>query len=250
MLSSFHLTTPSVCSKNDFSLSSFSSSLNWFILTKIKTLGTGDVVRKPNQKVSEMSFGELMTSGTIAGLLQIILTYPLELVKTRLTISREMLNSRGQKSYSGIFDCFRETITKEGYKGLFKGIGPTLVTGGPYIGLQMAFYDVYKKFLGVDENQGTNFQVVLLKLVAGAMSGVTAQSLTYPGDTVRRRMQTNGIGGEQRKYKNSFDAVKKMFVQEGGKSFFRGMLTDAIRCIPGAAIQFVAYDLLKSSFGL
>jgi hypothetical protein len=37
-------------------------------------------------------------------------------------------------------------------------------------------------------------------LPAGAASGVLAQSLTYPGDTVRKLMITNGVGGRERAY--------------------------------------------------
>lgn len=35
-------------------------------------------------------------------------------------------------------------------------------------------------------------------LVCGSVAGLTAQTLTFPTDTVRHRMQANGVGGSVR----------------------------------------------------
>lgn len=50
-----------------------------------------------------------------------------------------------------------------------------------------------------------------IKMPSGAAAGVLAHSLLYPGDTVRRRMQTNGIGGNPKIYRNTLDAIRKVF---------------------------------------
>ena len=86
----------------------------------------------------------------------------------------------------------------------------------------------------------------MIIFLGGAISGLGAQTVTYPGDTVRRRMITNGINGEAKLYVNSWDCSRKIIQNEGTVGLFRGLSTNAIRCIPGAAIQFAAYDGLKS----
>jgi len=48
---------------------------------------------------------------------------------------------------------------------------------------------------------------VLFKLSSGALAGLCAQFITYPGDTVRRRMIANGVGGTERKYRNAVDCT-------------------------------------------
>lgn len=83
------------------------------------------------------------------------------------------------------------------------------------------------------------------KLCAGAVAGLLAQSITYPGDTIRRRMQLNGAGGKARQYATSWDCTKQIFRREGIRGFFQGVGTNVVRCIPGAAIQFAAYETLK-----
>ena len=46
--------------------------------------------------------------------------YPLDIVKTRLAAS-----SKGD--YRGIWHCLRHSVQAEGYRALFKGIGPALL---------------------------------------------------------------------------------------------------------------------------
>ncbi len=63
---------------------------------------------------SKMTAGELLAVGTIAGLVQTILTYPLETVRTRLSLGV------GQGvQYNGIVDCFRQMIKTEGPSSLY-----------------------------------------------------------------------------------------------------------------------------------
>mmetsp|Transcript_5425 Transcript_5425/g.6318 ORF Transcript_5425/g.6318 Transcript_5425/m.6318 type:complete len:343 (-) Transcript_5425:270-1298(-) len=188
-----------------------------------------------------LTFSRLILSGTMAGLFQTCVTYPLETVRTRLTLGKGL-----GVEYKGILDVFRQTIRTEGVGGLYKGIGPTFLTGSPYVGLQMTFYEIFKRNQpDLEDNQVVMKQVY--RLVCGAVAGLIAQTITYPGDTIRRRMQTNGMKGEAKIYSNSIDCTRKLIQQEGFKALFNGYTANAVRCLPGAAIQFWAYDLLKNT---
>mmetsp|Transcript_13565 Transcript_13565/g.16836 ORF Transcript_13565/g.16836 Transcript_13565/m.16836 type:complete len:148 (-) Transcript_13565:844-1287(-) len=145
-------------------------------------------------------------------------------------------------------DVFRQTIRTEGVGGLYKGIAPTFLTGSPYVGLQMTFYEVFKRNQPKLEDDKMMLGQVY-RLLCGAFAGLIAQTVTYPGDTVRRRMQTNGMKGEAKLYSSSIDCTKKIIRNEGTKALFNGYTANAVRCLPGAAIQFWAYDLLKSMLG-
>ncbi len=197
-----------------------------------------DAVLKPGQKVSDLTFMQLMVSGTAAGLIQIFGTYPLEVIRTRISLSQGF----GVK-YRGIIDCFVQTVKKEGYGAMFKGIGPTILSGAPYVGLQMSFYQLFKNYSPEHLRDQTWYN-----LCGGALSGLTAQMIAYPGDTVRRRMQTNGMGGTERAYKNSWDCSMKILRREGVRGFYLGAGANAFRALPGAAIQFSSYDFFKKFF--
>lgn len=69
------------------------------------------LVAGPGKK--RLSTAELLWVGTLAGLFQTVLTYPLETVRTRLSLGA------GQGvQYSGIVDCFRQMLRTEGASGL------------------------------------------------------------------------------------------------------------------------------------
>ncbi len=89
------------------------------------------------------------------------------------------------------------------------------------------------------------------------MFSLVFQTITYPGDTVRRRMQANGLEGMPRTYTNSIDCFKKIVQIEGplGEfsrvyfialhcpcyhvlALFSGCRANVYRAIPGTAIQF------------
>ena len=57
---------------------------------------------------------DLLWVGTLAGLFQTIMTYPLELIRTRLTLGVE----QGGVQYKGIVDCVRQVHSAEGMRGL------------------------------------------------------------------------------------------------------------------------------------
>lgn len=129
----------------------------------------------------------------------------------------------------------------------YKGITPTLLSGAPYVGLQMTCYDTIKKWIPKNEQGRTP---LAWTIPAGAVAGLIAQTITYPGDTIRRRMQTNGANGRERIYSTSWDCCKKTFAKEGMQGFFNGLSTNIVRSVPGAGIQFMVYDALKRLVGL
>ena len=88
---------------------------------------------------------------------------------------------------------------------------------------------------------------VYWKLVAGATAGVMAQSLMYWGDTLRRRMQTNGIGGEKLTYTSTWNCAQTIWRKEGLRGFYRGLLANTIKAFPLAGLQFVFFDLIKNA---
>ncbi|GAB5364995.1 hypothetical protein AAMO2058_001018100 [Amorphochlora amoebiformis] len=200
------------------------------------------LVRSPGQK--KLSFTQLICSGTMAGLFQACITYPLELIRTRLTLGP----AYGAK-YTGIIDCVVQTARQEGIFAFYKGLTPTIYSGAPYVGLQMSGYEIYSRRFGpkIEEQfGGGKTGKTMAKLVCGAVSGITAQTITYPGDTIRRRMQTDGMNGRTQIYRGMIDCYRQIVTKQGHISLFRGWGTNTLRAIPGAGIQFLAYDTYKS----
>lgn len=66
------------------------------------------------KSVSDLNFNQLMLAGSLAGLVQMVLTYPLETARVRLTLDL------GGFSYRGITHCISHTVQREGFGALYK----------------------------------------------------------------------------------------------------------------------------------
>ncbi|KAL6045305.1 Oxoglutarate/malate translocator protein [Balamuthia mandrillaris] len=108
----------------------------------------------------------------------------------------------------------------------------------------MTFYELLKRTMPQDGQGRTS---VFFTPVCGAISGMAAQTIMYPGDTVRRRMITNGLAGQERVYRNSWDCIMTMVTREGFLSLYKGWGANFARSVPGAAIQFTAYEAFKTT---
>jgi len=203
-----------------------------------------DFVAKPNQPLIEFTFWQLLTAGTLSGLCTISAVYPLDVLRTRMALSEALTQ---QVHYRGLWHCCKHIVQTEGFSALYKGIGTTWFVGIPNVAFQMTFYDVFKRMIPKETMANYEF---MSKFLCGALAGLVAQTIVFPGDTIRKRMQTNGIGGNARLYSTSFDCFKKILVQEGVRGFFRGSMANVARTIPGAAIQFSCYDFCKVHLGL
>ncbi len=65
----------------------------------------------PNDK--PLPFIYQFASGAIAGVSEILLMYPLDVIKTRVQL--QVGKGTGKDAYSGMFDCFSKIIKHEGY---------------------------------------------------------------------------------------------------------------------------------------
>jgi len=189
-------------------------------------------VFKAKEKIP--SFLPVVGASLCAGATTVTVTYPLELIRTRLAFGFHM-----DARYNGIFDVITKTWSQEGPWGFLRGYGSTLVSGTFYIGIQLSANAWLKQ--QYPDNGATWY-----KLVCGAGAGVTAQTLTYPGDVIRRRMQANGMMGELPVYSGILDCIRKTLKREGYRGFYRGLHAGWLRVVPGTAIQFTVFDMFST----
>jgi len=192
---------------------------------------------------SQISIWGKLGAGGASGAFKTILLYPFDIARTRLTA--DVARKGEKKLYNGLIDCTIKTARTEGISGVYKGLVMSLAGIVPYLAVSFTAYDELKLLLPTDKESRTSWWYPFAKMSVGATAGVFAQSLTYPLDTIRRRMQMNGGAGQAKKYNGNWDCIKKMYQQEGITSFYRGLWANAIKTAPGAAIQFVAYDYIK-----
>ena len=108
--------------------------------------------------------------------------------------------------------------------------------------IPMAVTMVHSKKMGQEKKQ----LKVWAHLLVGAVAGMLGQTVSYPFDTIRHRMQLEGIAHGIPKYRSTADAVKMILRQEGWRGFFVGLSINYWKTMPANAIAFVVYDRMKN----
>ena len=93
---------------------------------------------KERYNIEKLNFLQSLCVGVSSGITLISLTYPLDVIRTRMTLDKTMAN------YSSIYKCGKQLIKNEGVSSLYKGGVITLLTAPMYIGLQFSLYDHFK----------------------------------------------------------------------------------------------------------
>lgn len=102
---------------------------------------------KKNQTIS--TTGSLV-SGLLAGLCGKTIVYPLDLIKKRLQIQgfdEAKTCLKKLPRCSGFLNCIFLTLKYEGFFGLFKGIGPSMIKAGASNAIYFTAYDKTCQFL-------------------------------------------------------------------------------------------------------
>lgn len=85
---------------------------------------------------------------------------------------------------------------------------------------------------------------VTIRLLCGGLAGAIAQTVTYPLDVLRRRLQSSGQLGFN--YAGMADALKRMWREEGPGAFYRGLLPNYLKMVPAISVSFVVYEWMQS----
>lgn len=129
-------------------------------------------------------------------------------------------------------------------RGLYGGFG---VSVGGIIVYRAAFFGGFDTLKGIFIKDPKNPPIVLSWILAQTVT-TAAGVISYPFDTVRRRMMMQAGRGEIL-YSSTFDCWRKIFVNEGPRAFFKGALSNAIRG-SGGALVLVLYDQFQKLVGI
>jgi solute carrier family 25 (mitochondrial folate transporter), member 32 len=103
-------------------------------------------------------------------------------------------------------------------------------------------------------------QAAWISMLLGAGSKIIASTITYPYQVVKSRLQqrqttvspilSSEVTITSRGYHSTWDCMLSMYRQDGLRSFYRGIVPNAIKVAPGAAVTFLVYEeclkILKS----
>jgi solute carrier family 25 phosphate transporter 23/24/25/41 len=170
-------------------------------------------------------------SGCVGGLVAQSSIYPLENIRTRLSLQTN------KSHYNGVIDCFKKVPLRQ----LYQGLGMSLLGFMPFNGLNFMFYDTYKRIFEY-EKRGQ-----LEKMMIGGLAGTSAVTITYPTDLIRRRLQIQGMQKDIPRYSGITDCVQKIVKLEGITGLYKGLGACYVKILPAIALQFYTIEFLKKN---
>lgn len=166
----------------------------------------------------------------------------------------------------------RTMVSKEGWKSLWIGLGPSFM-GLSHVAVQFPLYEYFKltfrrkiipycspflkywicKFLLEVQNKyrgrdHSNELGILGFLSASALSKMIACIVTYPHEVIRTRLQTQSmyhdIPSVEMKYRGVFNTGRIIIHDEGWRGLYKGLGTTLVRTVPATAISFCVYEMI------
>jgi len=182
-------------------------------------------------------FATNITSGGVAGTMSLTFVYSLDFARTRL--ANDAKGKGGERQFNGLVDVYVKTMKSDGIAGLYRGFVISAVGIFIYRGMYFGLYDSLKPMLlGADAGVGASF------LLGWAVT-ITSGLMSYPIDTVRRRMMMTS--GAAVKYKNSMDCFAQVLKNEGFMSLMKGAGANVLRGVAGAGV-LAGFDKFKALY--
>lgn len=215
-----------------------------------------------------------LVCGSLAGITAVTVTYPLDVIRSRLAFQ-----FKSEKVYNGISDAIRKIHSEQNsIRAFYRGYSITVLGMIPYAGLSFSSFEFIKKKIVHNKNDfltkeitknplssdhsnnnntpdSTKYYVLTVpgKLICGGLTGIVAQTITYPLDVVRRHMQlvtmlTDSAARQNMGIYETFLYVINKYGVTGG--LYRGITLNYIRAIPMVSTSFCFYELSKNFLGL
>ncbi|KAK4305405.1 hypothetical protein Pmani_022695 [Petrolisthes manimaculis] len=178
-----------------------------------------------------------LVAGGVAGMVSRTCTAPLDRLKVFLQV-------HGGKQFKGWTTCFQYMLREGGVRSLWRGNGVNVVKIAPESAIKFAAYEQGKRmvmqFGGSKERELTIYE----RFVAGSFAGGISQTTIYPLEVLKTRLALRKTG----QYSSIADAAKKIYHQEGLRSFYRGYIPNLLGIIPYAGIDLAVYETLKKTY--
>jgi len=191
----------------------------------------------PKDASNGYKFGMNIASGGAAGTMSLLFVYSLDYARTRL--ANDAKGKGGERQFNGLIDVYTKTLKSDGIQGLYRGFAISAVGIFIYRGMYFGLFDTLKPML-----LGDNANVSMAFLLGWGVT-VTAGLMSYPIDTIRRRMMMTSGGGV--KYKGSLDCGMQILKNEGFMSMMKGAGANVLRGVAGAGV-LAGFDKFQAMY--
>lgn len=171
------------------------------------------------------------TAGTVGG----IVTCPLEVIKTRLQSSAKASLNVEKLT---LFKSFNTIIKSEGWRSLFKGLGPNIIGIAPSRAIYFSTYSTAKDIL----NKSTLInspEHPIIHMTSAASAGFVTCTATNPIWLIKTRLQLT------RESISISQCIKNIYMTSGFLGFYKGLSASYVG-ISETIVHFVIYEFFKA----
>ncbi|KAL7832998.1 hypothetical protein SRHO_G00300160 [Serrasalmus rhombeus] len=206
-----------------------------------------------------------MLAGCGAGMCQVIITTPMEMLKIqlqdagRLAAQQRMpgilasnklapTNAVLSRSYNVVpsssaravsaTQIAKELLHTKGIQGLYKGLGATLMRDVPF---SIVYFPLFANLNRLGKQSEDDVAPFYWSFVSGCVAGSTAAVAVNPCDVVKTRLQSLSKGANEETYSGVLDCVNKIMKREGPSAFLKGAGCRALVIAPLFGIAQVMY---------
>lgn len=148
-------------------------------------------------------------SGAIAGVSEILVMYPLDVVKTRQQLATT-------SDCNGTINCLRKIVSEEGVSRLYKGISAPILMEAPKRAIKFAANDEWGKFY--KKAFDTPVVTQSLAVLTGATAGATESFVVVPFELVKIQLQD-----KTSKFDSMGQVVKHIVKTSGPLGLYKGL---------------------------
>lgn len=259
----------SVFSANYFLFSPSGAAVNLTLVTPEKAikLAANDFFRHHLAKDGKgLTVFKEMLAGCGAGMCQVIVTTPMEMLKIqlqdagRLAVQQQKpvmmtptklvaTNAVLSRSYnSGMVisapravsatQIAKELLQTQGIRGLYKGLGATLMRDVPF---SIVYFPLFANLNRLGKPSPEASSPFYWAFLSGCAAGSTAAVAVNPCDVVKTRLQSLNKGATEETYSGVVDCVSKIMQKEGPSAFLKGASCRALVIAPLFGIAQVMY---------
>uniref|UniRef100_A0A8D2JQA5 Mitochondrial glutamate carrier 2 n=1 Tax=Sciurus vulgaris TaxID=55149 RepID=A0A8D2JQA5_SCIVU len=178
-----------------------------------------------------------MLAGCGAGMCQVVVTCPMEMLKIqlqdagRLAVSHQGSTSSPSSSRSyttGSASTYKrpsatliawELLRTKGLAGLYKGLGATLLRDIPF---SIIYFPMFANLNNLGVHELTGKASFVHSFMSGCVAGSMAAVAVTPLDVLKTRIQTLKKGQGEDIYSGIMDCARKLWIQEGPSAFMKG----------------------------
>ncbi|KAI9848041.1 MAG: hypothetical protein M1837_001143 [Sclerophora amabilis] len=154
----------------------------------------------------------------------------------------------------------RKLTPRSGLANFYRGFSPTIWGMLPYAGMSFLTHDTAGDWL---RNPSIAKYTTLpisnpdkpppltywAELISGGFAGLVSQTVSYPLEVIRRRMQVGGAVGDGHRL-GMAETAGQIWREKGGRGFFVGLGIGYSKVVPMVATSFFVYERSKLWLGI